>query len=304
MGADLYLNSDNMQRRLVIAALTAVLGGGMACSKSENPTSPSPTGNDGPIFYTAIGASDGIGFGSSAPCIPLAPDCIEGKGYVQSLARSLKATGRQFDWRNLSLPGSVLSKHIEDLARDVGTPIESLVGNFIERQAPFVPLNTTHVTIFAGGNDANVIGRAVVAGRAGSDPNRFIDDEVRNWGVDLQELVNRIRARAPNARIVALNMINLAAAPYISSRPTSEKSIMQRIAVGISDQVNALTSKNVLVIDLMCDARLYQQSNYASDGFHPGDGGYAVFAEDTLPALANGTGSQPNTSCPQRRLFP
>src|SRR5690349_2090998 len=106
-----------MQRRLVIAALTAVLGGTLACSKSENPASPSPTGNDGPIFYTAIGASDGIGFGSSAPCIPLAPDCIEGKGYVQSLARSLKATGRQFDWRNLSLPGSVLSKAIEDLAR-------------------------------------------------------------------------------------------------------------------------------------------------------------------------------------------
>ena len=104
--------------------------------------------------------------------------------------------------------------------------------------------------------------------------------------------------------IVALNMINLAGAPYVASRPTSEKSIMQRIAVGISDRVNALTSKNVLVVDLMCDARLYQPSNYASDGFHPGDGGYAVFAEDTYPALANGTGSQPNTSCPQRRLFP
>jgi lysophospholipase L1-like esterase len=54
----------------------------------------------------------------------------------------------------------------------------------------------------------------------------------------------------------------------------------------------------------MCDARLYLPSNFASDGFHPGDAGYQIFAEDAYPALANGTGSQPNTNCPQRRLFP
>lgn len=294
-----------MHRRLVIAALLAVFGGAIACSSSESPTSPSPGPADGPIFYTAIGASDGIGFGSSAPCIPFT-DCPDGAGYVQILRRRLRDNfpARTVEHRNLSIPGAVLSKAIEDLARDIGQPISDLAGNFIDRQAKFVPTNTTHVTIFAGGNDANVIGRAALAGRGGNDPSAYIDAQVSQWGADLEELINRIRERAPNARIVALNMINLAGAPYLSSRPTSEKSIMQRIAVGISDRVNALTAKNVLVVDLMCDARLYQPSNYASDGFHPGDGGYAVFAEDAYPALANGTGSQPNTSCPQRRLFP
>jgi lysophospholipase L1-like esterase len=288
-----------------MAALVAVFGAGIACSKSENPTSPTPTASDGPIFYTAIGASDGIGFGSSAPCLPFT-DCPDGAGYVQILRRRLRDnfSTRTVQYQNLSIPSAVLSKAIEDLARQIGQPISDLAGNFIERQAPFVSTSTTHVTIFAGGNDANVIGKAALAGLGGNDPGAYIDAQVRQWGVDLEDLVNRIRARAPNARIVALNMINLAGAPYISSRPTSEKSIMQRIAVGISDRVNALTSKNVLVVDLMCDARLYQPSNYASDGFHPGDGGYAVFAEDTYPALANGTGSQPNTNCPQRRLFP
>jgi lysophospholipase L1-like esterase len=293
-----------MKKQPFIFALmtaTVVFGG---CNKSESPTEPTPPPANGPIFYTAIGASDGIGFGSSAPCLPLAPDCIEGRGYVQSLARSLKATGREFGWRNLSLPGSVLSKAIEDLARDVGTPIEPLVGNFIERQAPFVPANTTHVTIFAGGNDANVIGRAALAGRGGSDPGAYIDAQVRQWGTDLEDLVARIRSRAPNARIVALNMINLAGAPYIASRSQSEKSIMQRIAVGISDRVNALTARNVLVVDLMCDARLYQTASYAPDGFHPGDTGYAIFAEDALPALRDGANNPPNTNCAQRRLFP
>src|SRR6188472_4405834 len=116
-----------MNRRLLMTALVALFSSGIACSKSENPTSPSPA--DGPIFYTAIGASDGIGFGSSSPCIPLAPSCPNGKGYVQILDRALQATGRTFDQDNRSLPGSVLSRAIEDLARDVGTPIEPLVGN-------------------------------------------------------------------------------------------------------------------------------------------------------------------------------
>ena len=75
---------------------------------------------------------------------------------------------------------------------------------------------------------------------------------------------------------------------------------MQRVAVGLSDRVNALTAQGVLVVDLMCDARLYQSSNYASDGFHPGDGGYRVFAELTLPALRDGANNQPNANCAQR----
>jgi lysophospholipase L1-like esterase len=290
-----------MNPRLLIAALLALFGSGIACSKAETPTAPTP--GDGPIFYTAIGASDGIGIGSSAPCFPFT-DCPDGAGYVQILRRRLMESGRTVGHRNLSIPGAVLSPAIFDLAASIGRPIESLAGNFLERQGPFVPAETTHVTIFAGGNDANVIGQAVLAGRGGSDPGAYIDAQVRQWGTDLEELIARIRSRAPNARIVALNMINLAGAPYVASRPPSERSIIQRIAVGISDRVNALTSRNVLVVDLMCDARLYQPSNYSSDGFHPGDGGYAVFAENALPALRDGANNQPNTGCAQRRIVP
>jgi lysophospholipase L1-like esterase len=295
-----------MTRRLLIAALLAIVGSGIACSKSgDSPTAPSPSPADGPIFYTAIGASDGIGFGSSSPCIPFS-DCPDGAGYVQILRRRLRdgSGGRTVEHRNLSIPGAVLSKAIEDLARDIGQPISELAGNFIDRQSPFVPTNTTHVTIFAGGNDANVIGRAALAGRGGSNLNGYIDAQVAQWGTDLEDLIARIRSRAPNARIVALNMINLAGAPYIASRPTSERAIMQRIAVGLSDRVNALTGRSVLVVDLMCDSRLYLPQNYSSDGFHPGDGGYTIFADDAFPALRDGTASQPNTGCAQRRLIP
>ena len=289
-----------MKRFLALALVLTV----SACSSSsDGPDSPTgPSANTGPISYTAIGASDGIGFGSSSPCLPFV-ECPDGTGYVQILRRDLVATGRTVTHRNLSLPGAVLSRAIEDLARDIGRPISELAGNFIERQAPFVPTDSTHITIFAGGNDANVIAQAARAGRGGSDVNGYVDTQVRQWGTDLKDLISRIRSRAPNSRIVALNMINLAASPYLSGNTSAERSLMQRVAVGISDQVNALTSQNVLVVDLMCDARLYQSQNYASDGFHPGDGGYRIFAELALPALRDGANSPPNTNCAQRRIF-
>ena len=289
----------NFALRLLTAALVVLTLAGCK-SSSDTPTGPSPT--DGPISYTAIGASDGIGIGSSSPCLPFT-ECPDGLGYVQILRRDLVATGRTVTHRNLSVPGSVLSRVVFDLAREIGRPIDELAGNFIERQAPFVPADTTHVTIFAGGNDTNVISEAA-ARRGGSDVNGFIDAQVQQWGRDLNDLISRVRSRAPNARIVALNVPNLAGAPYVASRPTSDKSVIQRVAVGLSDRVNALTSQNVLVVDLLCDGRLYQPSNYASDGFHPGDGGYRVFAELTLPALRDGANNQPNPNCAQRRLFP
>ena len=276
-----------------------------ACGKGETPTSPSPTPTPTPtqaIFYTAIGASDGLGVGSSSPCF-LFSECADGKGYVQILLARLRDGGRTVGHTNLSIPGSVLSKAVFDLAASVGRPIDQLAGNFIEREAPFVPAATTHVTLFAGGNDANTIAFAARS-RGGSDPTAFVNDQVRQWGTDLEDLVARIRSRAPNARIVALNLPNLAASPYLSGNPLSEKSLMQRVAVGLSDRVNALTARNVIVIDLMCDARLYQASNYAADGFHPSDGGYAVFTELTLPALRDGTSRAPSTTCPQRSIFP
>jgi lysophospholipase L1-like esterase len=194
----------------------------------------------------------------------------------------------------------VLNRATQDLARSLGRDIP---GNFIEQEAPFVPTNTTHVTVFAGGNDANNIALGAQA-QGGSNPNAFADAQVLQWGTDLEDLVARIRTRAPNARIVALNLPNLAASPYFASRAIADKSLMQRVAVGLTNRVNALASRNVLIVDLMCDARLYLPSNYASDGFHPNDGGYAIFAELTLPALRDGTNRAPSTTCSQRSVFP
>ena len=55
----------DMTSRVAVALLWVVFGSGVACSKlgMVTPTqpTPTPTTSAGPIFYTAIGASDGIG---------------------------------------------------------------------------------------------------------------------------------------------------------------------------------------------------------------------------------------------------
>lgn len=290
---------DRMRQAFLVFALAAACAG---CTKSPtSPSAPSPSPSPSTsttISYTAIAASDGIGFGGSAPCVPFT-ECPSGTGYVQILTRQLGASGRNVVHLNLSLPGAVLSRAVEDLATSIGRTVP---GNFIEREAPFVPTATTHVTIFAGGNDANTIAQAA-ADKGGSTPEAYVDAQLRQWGTDIEDLVKRIRDRAPNARIVALNLPNLAGAPYLAFRTLPEKRLMQRVAVGLADRVNALTSRNVLVVDLMCDARMLQPANYASDGFHPSDAGYSVIAQLVRPPLESGTGSAPLSSCPQRTLF-
>jgi lysophospholipase L1-like esterase len=276
--------------------LTLALGAA-ACSKGSgggSPVDPTPTAG---TTYTAIGASDGIGVGSSSVCVPFT-ECPNGAGYVQILARRLPTP---VSILNLSIPGAVMSRAIENLATQIGS---SVPGNFVEREAPFVSTSATHVTIFAGGNDANIIARAVRAGAGGSDIRGYVDGQVRQWGTDLEDLVSRIRARAPNARIVALNLPNLAAAPYVAGNTVEERGILQRIAVGLSERVNALTGRNVLVIDLLCDARVIQPGSFSSDGFHPSDAGYQLMADLTFPVLSTGQGTTPLASCPTRTVVP
>jgi lysophospholipase L1-like esterase len=287
------------QRWSAISLLMALLSA--SCQRSETPTSPTPPPTN-TISWGVVGASDGLGIGASVPCLPFDGDCPSGTGYVYVLKRRLLSEGRVVSLSNRALPGAVLSDAIMRLARDIGRT--DIPGTFLDQVVPFIPPTSTVITIFAGGNDTNVIAQNIRAGRAGGDIRGFIDTQVRQWGLDFEELVRRLRARAPTARIVAINVPNLGAAPYVAGNSTQERSIVQAIAVGLSDRVNATIGQNVLIVDLLCDARVYDPGSFSSDGFHPNDRGYALMAELTYPALATGTASTPSSTCPQRRLLP
>ncbi len=286
--------------RLAVLFLTLTVVS-TACNGSDGlPTSPSPEGDT--IGYPVLGASDGLGVGSSIPCAPFDLGCENGTGYAQRLRRRFQSDGKTVLYTNLSVPGYVLSQAIVDLAGQVGR--SDTPGAFLDRYPNFVPPTTTHVTIFVGGNDANIIGTAVGAGLGGGDPRGYINGHVSQWGRDLAELVSRVRNRAPNARIVVYNLPNLGAAPYMAGRSTTDRRIMQAVATGLADQVNALAGQGVAVVDLMCDARVIQPSSFSGDGFHPSDAGYALMADLAYPALSTGGGPAPAPACGNRTILP
>jgi hypothetical protein len=83
---------------LGVCAIGIVISGCEVIEKAVSPTSPSAVTTTpsapaaaAPIRYTAIGASDANGVGSTVPCIPFTA-CDDGTGYVPVLTRQLRAS--------------------------------------------------------------------------------------------------------------------------------------------------------------------------------------------------------------------
>jgi len=280
-----------MRRPLPLLALTFVLS---ACNLVKTtPTNPTPNPASTTVSYTAVGASDAIGYGSSSLCLPFAA-CPDGKGYVQLLTRRMTSDGKTVTLNNLGLPGGVLSPEIQGIGNAIGRDILS---NFIENEMPFVTSGSTLVTVFAGGNDVNTIGAAIEAGQAGSSIPAYILGRRQAFGRDLRTLLAGIRSRAPDARIVWLNLANLAALPYAASYPLQKKRTLQDVSVAFSAEVNALRADGAIIIDIMCDPAFYQAGNYSSDGFHPNDAGYAHLTDLAYAPATTGQGTAPQPTC-------
>ena len=163
---------------------------------------------------------------------------------------------------------------------------------------PFVPRNATLVTVFAGGNEVNTITAALGGGAGGNDPNGYIDNQIRAFGNDYTTLLNGIRERAGSPRIAILNTPNMAGLPYLANASAAQRQAAQRAAVGFTrNVVNPLVSANVVVIDLMCDARTYLRSNYSADGMHPNDAGYAFMAAEVVRAITSNAYPAPQSNC-------
>jgi lysophospholipase L1-like esterase len=284
--------------RVAGCLILVVLACTVACD-DKNPTEPTSPPNPNEVHYTAVGASDAIGVGATVLCPPFL-ECPDGTGYVPVLARRLRATGKTVQLTNLGIPGAVLSPEVEALGTSLG---RNPTGNILERALPFVPLNATLITVFAGGNDINTIGAAVQAGRGGSDPTTYVATQTNNFGRDIRTLFSGVRERAPSARVIVLNLPNFAGLPIHAGLTVPEKRVMQAIAVGFSAQVNALSTQGALVLDLMCDPRSYLPSNYSSDGFHPNDAGYAYLADLAFVPANTGSVTPPRASCPPMALF-
>ncbi len=294
-----------MHLRIVVLICLAVASSS-ACKKGtmETPTGPGPVPQPNTtINYAAIGASDANGVGSSVPCVPFT-DCPNGRGYVQVTARELRTRGFTVNLNNVGFLAHVLSPRIQALGTQYGRII---TGNFLQSQAPFVLGNTTLVTIFAGANDVDTIIAALGGGAGGADQTSqraYINSQIDQFGQEFSSLIEQIRAQAPSARIVVLNLPNMAGMPRHANAPLQHRQAEQMLSVGINTRIiNPKASSGVVVIDLMCDARSYQSSTYSSDGFHPSDTGYAWIAAEVI-AAATTSYRPPAASCAQATLVP
>lgn len=287
--------------KFLLLAVCAVVS--VACSAS--PVEPGSTDNSGGaathINYTAVGASDAIAIGASVPCLPFV-DCPGGTGYVQIINRRLAEGGKTVNLRNLGIPGAVLSPRIQSLSSSYGPRVDF---NFMERELPFVPKNSTVVTIFAGGNDTNVVARSV-SGQSNGNARAYVDDQVRQFASEIAALVDGIRERAPAARIVIANLPNFAGAPFTSSYSLDQRRVLQALSVGFSrDAINPLASRpNVAVVDLLCEDRFYAASAFSADGFHPNDNGYGIMADMMLTAIRSTSYPAPSGSCGRMSIVP
>ncbi len=292
---------------LRICVVAAAVSGATGCNKLGLGGDASPTAPSGPpaagstVFYTAVGASDASGVGSSAECLPLA-DCPNGMGYVPVAVRSLKAQGFTVTNLNLGIPTAVIGRDFQTLGQQYNRVI---VGNFIDSEMNFVQTNATVVTIFAGINEVNTITAALGGGAGGADPNAYIDAQVKAFGADYTTLMAGIRVRAGSPRIVILNVPNAAGLPFLAGASLAQRQAAQRAAVGMSKTVvNPLVSASVSVVDLMCDARSYVASNYSSDGLHPNDAGYAFIAAEVVRAITTTSYPAPQSSCGGMTIVP
>ncbi len=263
---------------VILAAAMLVACGG----SGDGPTGPSPIPQaNSTINYTAIGASDAIGVGASVFCGPYV-DCPEGRGYVQVAARTLRARGYTVNQVNLGFPATVLSRRLQDLGTQYGRVIP---GNFVEQQLPYIARDQTLVTIFAGANDVETIIAALGGGAGAADQAAYINNQVQLFGQEFSGFVRSVRDRAPAARVVVVNLPNMAGMPKFAGFPLQHRRAAQMLSVGITkNAINPLSSTGALVIDLMCDARSYQSSTYSADGFHPSDTGYAWMAAEVVAA--------------------
>ncbi|MEN9223104.1 MAG: GDSL-type esterase/lipase family protein, partial [Thermostichus sp. BF3_bins_97] len=220
----------------LLLALTLSLGL-VACSGgSESVVTRPPT----LTRYTALGASDAVGINASVSCDgpanlagtrpqrsdPL--ECPNGTGYVPRLARSLPAPVLL---TNLGRSGAVISPEIQALG-------QSFPANLLQDQVPRIPPETTLVTIWIGGNDTNAITLAAARfALEGGDPFSFIDRQIEQFAADYQTLLQGIRARAPQARIVVANLPNFALIPLGQQQPGSVRQLLATVSLGLSQRV-------------------------------------------------------------------
>jgi lysophospholipase L1-like esterase len=310
-----------------LIACAVAAGSLAACSGSSSSPPTAAAKQTLYVGYTAIGASDAVGYGASVPCTEASPalvadpTCPEtgASGYVPDIRTDIAQYGFVASLQDLGISGAVIGPDIETTANmyDPTTcgprsPADAYPGNFLVNELPSVNPSALFVTIFAGGNDVNGIVTALVCGAGGAttaSQTAFVTQEIEEFGADFATLVGTVHATAPKATIIVANIPNFANVPYafaLSTNPQLDlevRTALQEVSVAIdTDVINTLPAKGIPVVDLQCNPASYNPSNFYTDGFHPNDAGYAALAAQYVQQLLSNSPAAPASSCAYQGL--
>ncbi|MGH7728177.1 MAG: SGNH/GDSL hydrolase family protein [Vulcanimicrobiaceae bacterium] len=309
------MNPFSLRARFGAALIACAASGCSGSSVHVPPVTGGPA-----VAYTAIGASDAVGYGASVPCAnpPTVanPTCPGGTGYVPVLAGLLAKAGARVTLDDLGISGAVLGPDILALGNMYDTAgsaapclprtgNDAIPGDFITDELPSVGANATLVTVFAGGNDTNAIVNALGCGAGGTttaSQEAFIGTWIANFGNDFKQLLLGIRAQAPAAKIIVANLPNFALIPIGQKQSVAAQAALAAVSVGIDQNVINLVAGapyNLPVVDLLCNPTSYLASNFFTDGFHPNDAGYAALASLYYAQDTAATPAPPLASCVQ-----
>jgi lysophospholipase L1-like esterase len=319
------VTTDRLRGGLRAALLLAVAtlagcasGGGNAVLTPQPTATPTIVPVQPQVVYTAIGASDAVGYGASKPCTTVSPPTgaadptclgITGTGYVPLLARRFQTAGDVVTLDDLGISGAVLGPDILATVNAYGSissatpcvPPNDYPTDFLTAELPKVSAASTLVTIFAGGNDTIGLINAVGCGAGGATlPQQiaYLNAQITAFGIDLAKLVTGIKATAPKAKIVIANLPNFALIPVGLEQTTAAQEGLAYLSTQLDAQIiNPLAGKGFAVVDLLCDPASYVATNFYTDGFHPNDAGYAAFEQQFYAQVSAATPVAPAATC-------
>ena len=214
---------------------TALLIAG--CTGLGQLQAPDSSVSTGHIYtYTAIGASDAVGYGSSVPCptapVTIGPDtelmpspanCPNGMGSVPDIVKLLTQGPSLAYLTDLGISGAVLGpaertlgNTYEPFVFGCGSPSPCIPGDFLTDELPLIPSQQNTVTIFAGGNDTNAIFAHVIVACGGCDQGQvqaMIATDLQNFGNEYASFLTTVHQRLPFARIYVANLPNFGLIP-------------------------------------------------------------------------------------------
>ena len=234
------------------------------------PATPPPPG-----LYVAMGDSITFGVGVTQNCrafpthpVDIEEYCPDGTSYAIRVAKALREAGVAGHFMNLGIGGA----HVERVISD---------------ELPYLPAQTTLVTLYIGTNDS----------RAVRNPNISVTEVVRKFETHFDQLLAMIHSRAPKARIVLINFPNekyLAATYHVTPDVLPRYDATSQILAAFIDG----HYPKYAVVDTICNPASYDNSLLYKGGVHPNDAGSAILARAVVKVLLDSNPPPPPTSCP------